>query len=77
MSPRTFDTLDKVGDWLAEHGRGRALHLLVLHDEWCPSGDGGRGCTCSPHFLIEALTPETLLRGQRDQRKWLSRHERN
>lgn len=77
MKPRTFDTLTKAAKWLAEHRRGHAVHLLVLHDDWCPSGAGGRGCTCTPHFLVEDLTPETLQRGQRDQQRWLSRHERN
>ena len=77
MKPRTFPSMAKAMKWLAKHGRGRALHLAIMHDDWCPSGTGGRGCTCTPHVMVDELTAETVQRGEREEREWLSRHERN
>ncbi len=43
-------------------GRGEALHLLILHDTWCPAPIGP--CSCSPSYVLEPLTVASYERGQ-------------
>lgn len=74
MKPRTFKTLEAAMAWMLAHGGMR--HLVVLHDDGCLHGRGS-ACTCSPEFVVEDLTVETLRRGAREQERWLSRQERN
>ena len=64
--PLTFDNLEELAAWAATDGRGRAAHLLILHDDDCPIASTGR-CECSPSYVVEELTPENYLAGQRAQ----------
>ena len=63
--PVTFRTLDALQVALAEHGGG-AFHLVVLHDPACSP----LGCRCSPEFVLEPLTVDNIIAGQRAQAKW-------
>jgi hypothetical protein len=76
VKPIRFDTLTAAQDWMVQHGPGRALHLVVLHDERCLHGRNNP-CTCRPQFVVEDLTTHTAARGEREERRWLDRHGRN
>lgn len=43
-----------------------AFHLVVLHDDACTPGI----CVCEPEFILEDLTPENYMAGQRAQADW-------
>ena len=74
--PMRFATLAAAQDWLLAHGAGRAVHLVVLHDETCLHGRN-HACTCEPEFVVEDMSVEALVQGERAQRRWLDRHRRN
>lgn len=71
---RTFKTLGEALAHMA--GKGRVVHLLVLHDDDCLHGSS-HPCTCTPEFAVEEATVENVLRGAERQRSWLTRHQRN
>ena len=76
MKPLQFRTLAAAKHWLAGHGTGRALHLIILHDAACPHGRD-HVCTCEPEVLVEDLSPQSASRGARVHRRWLDRHRSN
>lgn len=42
----------------------QAWHAIVLHDDGCP---GFAACHCQPDYVVEELTVDNYLRGQRLQ----------
>lgn len=46
--------------------QGRALHVLVLHDDACTPNI----CVCKPEYVVEELTTDTYLAGQKAQAAW-------
>lgn len=46
--------------------RGRAMHVVILHDDQCTPDR----CVCEPEFILEDLTVENYMAGQRAQAKW-------
>jgi hypothetical protein len=47
--------------------QGSATHVLVLHDPACTP----TGCNCEPEFIVEDLTVENYVAGQRAQADWV------
>ena len=45
---------------------GKAMHMTVMHDDACTPAR----CVCSPEFIVQDLTVETCLAGQRAQASW-------
>jgi len=45
---------------------GRAVHLVVVHDDGCTP----ERCRCSPEYVVEELTAENLRRGAREHEAW-------
>lgn len=70
MKPITFRSMDEAQSWMIEHGRGKTLHLFILHDDGCPKQKGW-ACACHPDYVVEELTAESYERGERGQRDWL------
>jgi hypothetical protein len=48
---------------------GMAVHQTILHDDKCTPSS----CTCSPHYIIENLTAETWIEGERRQQEWIKK----
>jgi hypothetical protein len=68
MTKLVFRSQLELAQWSAEHGRGKALHVQVLHDENCTPDV----CSCNPIYEVEPLTVESYLEGAKAQRKWVS-----
>ena len=67
--PRTFKSKAALAEASASGVyRGRALHLVIAHDEG--TGCTTEKCNCDPWFTIEERTPETYATGQPSQRAW-------
>lgn len=47
-------------------GPGRAVHVVVLHDEGCTP----TSCACEPEYVVEPLTVETLTAGAEAEAVW-------
>ena len=47
--------------------QGKAMHLLVEHDDVCTPGV----CVCEPSYVLDNLTPEFFRAGQLAQAKWV------
>lgn len=45
---------------------GAAFHVTILHDDACSPSS----CVCSPEYVLEELTADTLLKGAEAQRRW-------
>ena len=66
MKPRLFKT--KAGlDAFAAANRGRAFHVLVLHDDGCSASR----CVCRPWYEVRDLTAENLQDGDQRQVRWV------
>ena len=48
--------------------RGLAVHVMTLHDAACTPGV----CVCSPEYIVQRLTVESYIAGQREQRSWIA-----
>jgi hypothetical protein len=46
--------------------QGRALHMVILHDDACTPDR----CSCEPEYVLEDLTVENYIAGQRAQAEW-------
>ena len=63
--PKIYRTLEALTEALADC-RGHAVHLVVLHDPQCSP----LGCRCQPDYVLEPLTVDNIIAGQRAQAKW-------
>ncbi len=54
----------------AEHFQGQLVHVVILHDDECPERYQRGACACSPEVVLEELTVDTYLSGQRGERTW-------
>jgi hypothetical protein len=64
---RLFKTQAEFQAFAQDEAPGKALHVLVLHDNECTMSR----CVCSPWFEVRELTAETAIDGARRQRQWL------
>ena len=73
MKPRDFKTLAEMTKWTLDNPG--AYHVIVLHDDGCPSISEEDECTCDPDYVVEDLTADTFLAGQSAERAWRSTDE--
>lgn len=65
-----FSTYEAMVAFLIEQP-AQAWHALVLHDDGCP---GFAACHCRPDYVVEELTTDNYLRGQRLQAELVRGH---
>jgi hypothetical protein len=61
-----FANYAEMAVWMATSGRGKAHHVMVLHDRGCTPSV----CTCEPEYIVEPLTTESYLAGHAAQVAW-------
>lgn len=62
--------------WLMEHGRGKALHISVLHEGYCTQGDNSP-CNCPATYMVDDMSVGRLWLNAKPEADWRDRHRSN